>query len=714
MDYAALAKQYGGSAENNPAGMIQPGNIDLAKRPIVNNADGSYSTVRSMSFGTNKGEVLIPTVSDGKDGKPPRVMSNQEAIAYYKKYGGELGIFKTAKEADEYAKSLHNSQEQMYKDKANSKNVDYAAMAKQYGGSATNQPKAFKNAYGDEVQGGYTGLPTVNDFKQAGGKAVGVLANIGRDVLNAPYNISSKHFAPLVDPDYDYYKALGTQNGLDTDATQMIAEYALPGKVASTLVRGTKLGTKLLSKTPEFGKLLAENMIGSGLYGAAENKEDRGLGAYEGLKAGAIGTTGSKIANELVVKPISTFIAQQSIKPLAKKAVKGLENATDPNNAARIFQRAHDVKYKENESAWNNAENLADNLDQIQSKLPQNKFNSTPFDKYINDYENKVLNLTPAQSKKYNNALSLIDEIKTMKPQNIRDVVDIRQNLNKNLKDYSKKNNIQEDAYTNELIKGVKSTLHETVDKNVPKFAASDAQKFKTAWEGANKTHRELKKFYEAPSKFGVEKTKAEMQQLLKNGGDEAEGAILSMFEPNPKQTGIGGYKHLADLIGEKEAQGALKGYMFRNIKKGNAQQAVAIAQKLSPSQRKAIFGDTPEGKYLEAAVKIRETLGDHSSNGWGWGHGIFGFGTLGATAGGTAYMLGASPEDSLKTAAVFGLGGAGLGKLASRGSASIPRSAGFLSRLADEGMRRPGRFSSLGAYEIANQLGGTDATFTR
>ena len=86
------------------------GNIDLTKRPIVNNSDGSLSTVRSMSANIDGSEVLLPTVSE--DG---RIMSDDEAINTYLKTGRHLGKFKTPEEANAYAEKLHVKQESMYK-----------------------------------------------------------------------------------------------------------------------------------------------------------------------------------------------------------------------------------------------------------------------------------------------------------------------------------------------------------------------------------------------------------------------------------------------------------------------------------------------------------------------------------------------------------------------------------------------------------------------
>src|SRR5690606_29490157 len=86
----------------------EPGNINLQNRPRVKNSDGSISTVRSMSFEEDGKEVLIPTVSD--DGK---ILSDDAAIALYRKTGKHLGKFGSVDAANKYAESLHNDQARM-------------------------------------------------------------------------------------------------------------------------------------------------------------------------------------------------------------------------------------------------------------------------------------------------------------------------------------------------------------------------------------------------------------------------------------------------------------------------------------------------------------------------------------------------------------------------------------------------------------------------
>jgi hypothetical protein len=97
-------------ADESIAGMLVPGNINLQDRPRVRNADGSISTVRSVSVNLDGNETLLPTVSE--DG---RILSDDEAVDQYKRTGKHLGIFESAAAATKYAKKLHEDQADLIK-----------------------------------------------------------------------------------------------------------------------------------------------------------------------------------------------------------------------------------------------------------------------------------------------------------------------------------------------------------------------------------------------------------------------------------------------------------------------------------------------------------------------------------------------------------------------------------------------------------------------
>lgn len=90
-------------------GLIEQGNINLQNRPRVKNEDGSFSTVRSMSFEDNGNEILIPTVSD-----EGTILSDEDAIRRYFETGKHLGKFNNPTNATNYAQALHKQQEDYY------------------------------------------------------------------------------------------------------------------------------------------------------------------------------------------------------------------------------------------------------------------------------------------------------------------------------------------------------------------------------------------------------------------------------------------------------------------------------------------------------------------------------------------------------------------------------------------------------------------------
>lgn len=126
------------AGETVPVGLVTPGNLNLHQRPVVNNPDGSISTVRSISIGTDAGTVLIPTVVGDK------VVSDKAAIDHYLKTGEHLGVFKDDQSAEKYAQVLHKAQDKEYAKKTpkltkaqeieqHNKNVDTQSKANSMG-----------------------------------------------------------------------------------------------------------------------------------------------------------------------------------------------------------------------------------------------------------------------------------------------------------------------------------------------------------------------------------------------------------------------------------------------------------------------------------------------------------------------------------------------------------------------------------------------------
>ncbi len=86
-------------------GMVEPGNIDLTDRPDIANPDGSRSTVRSLGFSEGGPEILVPTVVPGRG-----VISDDDAIAEYRRTGQHLGKFQDVAASNAYAEALHRQQ----------------------------------------------------------------------------------------------------------------------------------------------------------------------------------------------------------------------------------------------------------------------------------------------------------------------------------------------------------------------------------------------------------------------------------------------------------------------------------------------------------------------------------------------------------------------------------------------------------------------------
>jgi hypothetical protein len=143
----AMAKQ---------GGVIEPPNINLSNRPIVKNPDGSISTVLSKSFNIDGNEVLLPTISDA--GKK---LTDQEAIALYRKTGKHLGVYNDVASANSAAQATHEQQAKQYAEPLREFKVTDLGTTPIKTGILSNLPTAEAAAQGTPAQSAGWQKPTM-------------------------------------------------------------------------------------------------------------------------------------------------------------------------------------------------------------------------------------------------------------------------------------------------------------------------------------------------------------------------------------------------------------------------------------------------------------------------------------------------------------------------------------------------------------------------
>lgn len=91
------------------AGMIARGTVNLFEQPIIQNKDGTISTVDSVGVNIKGKEYLLPTVTpDGRHFEGTLKQKAALATEEFNKTGQHLGIFKSVAASNNYAAQLHN------------------------------------------------------------------------------------------------------------------------------------------------------------------------------------------------------------------------------------------------------------------------------------------------------------------------------------------------------------------------------------------------------------------------------------------------------------------------------------------------------------------------------------------------------------------------------------------------------------------------------
>ncbi|TIN82748.1 MAG: hypothetical protein E5X94_00585 [Mesorhizobium sp.] len=355
-------------------GMKAQGNIDLAARPIVRNSDGSISTVRSMSFGTDGGEILVPTVSP--DG---RIMSDDEAVQQYGKTGQQLGVFDTPEHADMYAQALHKAQDRFYQAQEQRKpwedfksdgTADAAARAQ----AGVARAKAIRNGASRETPidpntGQPVGVPAFSpqNYGMGGSAAMGAANSTTFGFGDELASVLGSALTGV-----PRKQVLQEMRADDAKAQADNPGSYLAGQIGGGLAQGVAtggagFGANAAKAGGGLGKVALGTALDSGIYGgllgagnANGDLKDRAIGGGSGaLIGGAVGFGAPYLAAG-ITKGAQKLVSPFASSPEREAAVNVLAQEGVPVTAGQRTG-SNALRYAESELGGNKAANMMEN-----------------------------------------------------------------------------------------------------------------------------------------------------------------------------------------------------------------------------------------------------------------------------------------------------------------------------------------------------------------
>jgi hypothetical protein len=318
-----------------PAGARVPGNVDLRAQPKVKNADGTISTVDSVSVNIDGQEVLLPRVTP--DG---RHLTTDEAVTEYEKTGRHLGIFDTPEEATRYAQQLHQDYAAGVYDRPENGLASFAAGA-----------AAAAKVLGDKLAGNQQGAGVVESgiysgMRSVGMMAPGLVASILSEGSAAPSLVAAG--AGQFGQSYTQARAEGLDSGLASlhaglqGAIEVATEYVPTHLLLGDLAKKSGLVKTLLhqvaSEVP--GEEIATALQDLNEWAFLPSNKDKTLSDYLNERPAAFVATLVSVVASIGATTAMARTTQHFVDKLGEAASQSKTVKTAPELAQEFLERA--------------------------------------------------------------------------------------------------------------------------------------------------------------------------------------------------------------------------------------------------------------------------------------------------------------------------------------------------------------------------------------